>query len=247
MKVDYTGIAGTYDDHRFYAAKEIKKLVEFAGIRDGMRLLDLGCGTGNVSVQLQAMKDLDIVGADSSRPMLEIAGRKSLDVICAAAGRDFLPFNDNTFDMVIIAYVIHQIDDLAAVFSECHRVLSKGRLVLITSSHRQIETEHPVLGNLFPSAVKIDKARFPDIPVIEQHLAGAGFTNVQRQTLRIEKVPLDDEYLQKVKGKYVSTYHLIPQDEFEQGVAKLEAFIRNSPRTEYTEWQGTLLRADKDA
>jgi len=245
MKIQYDDISRTYDKHRSYSKGEIKKIIEFAGINKGMMILDLGCGTGNVSSQLLELIKVDLVGVDISLPMVEVAKGKSLEVICADADNSYLPFQDNTFDTVILAYVIHQIGILSLLLSECYRVLRNGVLVLLTSSHQQIELTHPVIKQFFPSLIDIDKTRFPDIPVIDSCLSSAGFTDIKHEEIRIENIPLDSEYVEKVKGKYVSTYHLMPQREFELGVAKLEAFIKNSKQTEFMEWRGTLICASK--
>jgi len=191
--------------------------------------------------QLRKLTRVESVGVDISRPMLEVAKGKSLEVIVANAGSGQLPFRDNTFDTVIIAYVIHQIDSLLPLFAECYRILRSGTLVILTSSHRQIEYHHPVIKEFFPSLIDTDKARFPDIPEVDALLSQAGFMDIKHEEVRVEKIPLDDEYLQKVKGKYVSTYHLLPQSEFERGVARLEAFIKNSRQPEFREWRGTLI------
>jgi ubiquinone/menaquinone biosynthesis C-methylase UbiE len=245
MNIDYTDIAANYDTYRFYSDKEINKIIDFAGVSEGMRILDLGCGTGNISSRLQQLINVDVVGMDKSPSMLRMAAAKSLQVLRADASTGFLPFHDNIFDIVIAAYVIHQINNIATMFSECYRLLNNGRLVLLTSSHRQIETEHPVFKHFFPSAVEIDKARFPDIPVLHDFLVSAGFTEIRYDTLHISRTPLDEAYLRKVKGKYVSTYRLISQEEFERGVARLEEFIKSAPYQESIDWQGTLIRAEK--
>jgi ubiquinone/menaquinone biosynthesis C-methylase UbiE len=245
MNINYANIAENYDRYRHYSDKEIEKIIDFAGIRAGMFVLDLGCGTGNISKQLKRLMKLDIAGVDKSLSMLRIAAGKSLDVIRADVDKFCLPFRDNTFDIIVAAYVLHQIRNISAVFSECYRVLNNGRLVLLTSSHRQIETEHPIFKHFFPSAVEIDKARFPDLPVIENCLKKTGFTDIRYDEMHIESILLDNDYLEKVKGRYVSTYHLIPQDEFDRGVTKLEEFIKNSPHIESIDWRGTLIQAEK--
>jgi SAM-dependent methyltransferase len=177
--------------------------------------------------------------------MLEVARCKSLEVICADAGRGRLPFREGSFGTIIGAFVIHQIDNLDNLFSECYRILRNGVLVLFTSSHRQIESQHPVIKRFFPGLIDIDKARFPDIPEVEHLLKAAGFTDIKHEEIRVRRDPIDEKFLEKVKGKYISTYHLLPQKGFEIGVAGLEEFINNTRRTEPGEWGGTLIRARK--
>ncbi len=89
--------------------------------------------------------------------MLKVAKDKSLEVICTDIDNQQLPFRDSSFDTVIGAYVIHQIKNLNFMLSECHRVLRDGVLVLLTSSHKQIEDQHPIIKDFFPSYVDIDK------------------------------------------------------------------------------------------
>ena len=245
MNINYEDISRTYDKHRSYSASEVEAIIHFADIKAGMRILDLGCGTGNLASQLLKVLDVDIVGADISLPMLSVARGKSLDVLCADAGSGRLPFPDESFDRVIIAYVLHQINSLVPLFAECYRILRSGVLVIFTSSHRQIESTHAVPKDFFPGLIDADKARFPDIPVIDRHLDAAGFRDIRHRELRRENIPMDDAYLARIKGKYVSTFHLLPQDEFEKGVARLEVYIRNSRQTIYREWRGTLLHASK--
>jgi SAM-dependent methyltransferase len=244
-KVCYADISKTYDKYRSYSGDEIQEIIDFAGIKPGTKVLDLGCGTGNVARGLRELINADIVGLDISRPMLSVARDKSLEVICADASKGRLPFHDGSFDAIIGAFVIHQIDNLDNLFAECYRCLRRGVLALLTSSHRQIERHHPVIKRFFPGLIDADKARFPDIPEIDHLLKSAGFTDIKHEDTHVERIPLDEEYLKKVKGKYVSTYQLLPQSEFEAGVARLETYIRNLKQPEIREWRGTLIRAEK--
>ncbi|UCB42494.1 MAG: methyltransferase domain-containing protein [Dehalococcoidales bacterium] len=245
MGIDYADISQTYDEHRSFSKHLVDKVAEFGGIQEGMKALDVGCGTGNLASQLLDMMNLDMIGVDISLSMLEVARGKSLEVICTDAANNRLPFCDSCFDIITATYVIHQISNLELLFSECYRVLRDGALVLLTSSHEQIENEHPVFKRFFPGAIDVDKARFPDIPVICEMLVTAGFHDIRQESVLGASILIDDEYLQKVKGKYVSTYRLLPQREFERGVAELETYIKNLSQPESTVWRGTLIYGRK--
>ena len=131
------------------------------------------------------------------------------------------------------------------MLSECHRVLRDGVLVLLTSSHKQIEDQHPIIKDFFPSYIDIDKSRFPDIHQIDYLLNSISFKDIKHEEVTVENIPIDYEYLQKVKNKYVSTYHLMPEGEFENGIAKLEAFIINRNQPQFRDWHGTIIRGLK--
>lgn len=246
MKADYNDISKSYDRYRSFAGNQTRQMVELGGIEAGTRVLDLGCGTGNVSTQLLEMVDVDITGIDASIGMLKLAREKSLEVICSDVDNQLLPFRDSIFDTIIAVYVIHHISNTEFLFAECYRILQNGTLLLLTSSHRQIERSHPVINQFFPSYVDIDKRRFPDLSVVDNLLRSAGFRDIQHEEVVVENIAIDAEYLQKIKDKYVSTYHLIPQSEFEVGVQRLESFITNTSQPAFTEWRGTLVCGRKN-
>jgi ubiquinone/menaquinone biosynthesis C-methylase UbiE len=244
-QVDYTGISKIYDSYRSYPDVLIKKIIELGRISRGKKVLDLGCGTGNIACQIKNTIEADLVGVDVSLAMLKVAKNKSLEVLCTNIDNQQLPFRDSSFDTLIGAYVIHQIKNLNSILSECYRVLRDGVLVLLTSSHKQIEDQHPIIKNFFPSYVDIDKRRFPDIDRIDYLLESLSFKDIRHEEVTVENIPIDYEYLQKVKNKYVSTYHLMPQGEFENGIAKLEDFIINRNQPEFRDWHSTIIRGLK--
>jgi methionine biosynthesis protein MetW len=241
MEVNYTDISKIYDSYRSYPVSLLKKIIALGGISQGKKVLDLGCGTGNIASQLRTAAKADVIGIDASFAMLKVAKDKSLEVICADIDNQQLPFRDGSFDTVILAYVIHQIKNLKFLLSECYRVLRDGVLVLLTSSHEQIENQHPVIKDFFPSYIDVDKGRFPDIHHIDYLLNSLGLQDIKHEEIKLENIPIDYEYLQKVKNKYVSTYYLIPESEFENGVKRLEAFITNSKQPQFKDWHGMIV------
>lgn len=103
--------------------------LERAGLKPGMRLLDLATGTGVVARAASALTD-HIVTADASIGMLR-AGRGKTGLPAVQAKGEQLPFRDHGFDMLSIGYALRHFADLQAVFSEFHRVVSPGAKVLI--------------------------------------------------------------------------------------------------------------------
>ena len=234
MKIDYNTISKTYDNHRSYGHSEILQLIRFGEIEAGAKILDLGCGTGNLSTQLLEFIPADVIGID-----------KSLQVLCGDADHSSLPIKDNSFDLVIGAFVIHHMKNTRALIRECYRILNDGALILITSSHRQIEKLHPVLKEFFPSLVVLDKKRFPEVTELDDFFKSAGFKSIKHKELVINRIPIDTTYLDKIKSKYVTTLHLLSENEFRAGVEKLEAYIKNNTEPVYREWRGTMIYGRK--
>jgi ubiquinone/menaquinone biosynthesis C-methylase UbiE len=245
MKIDYKNISKTYDTYRSFAHSEVLQLIRFGKIERGMTILDLGCGTGNLSAQLLEWTLADTIGMDKSLPMLEKANKKALQVLCADADFCPLPFKNGSFDVVIMAYVIHHIKNRMALIRECFRILNGGALILLTSSHGQIDRLHPVIKDFFPSLIEMDKKRFPEISKLDYFLRMVEFKDIKHEELIITKIPIDRDYLDKIKNKFVSTFYLLSENEFKTGIEKLEVFIKNNTEPVYREWRGTMIYGKK--
>jgi hypothetical protein len=128
---------------------------------------------------------------------------------------------------------------------ECFRILNDGALILLTSSHVQIENLHPVIKEFFPSLIEMDKKRFPEISKLDYFFEMAGFRDIRHEELIISKIPIDTVYLEKVKNKFVSTFLLLPENEFMAGVEDLEIFIKKNTDPVYREWHGTMIYGKK--
>lgn len=108
------------------------EFVSQAELFDGVRVLEIGCGTGNVTQRLKrAQPGAQLTGMDPDPRALAKAGRK----FGIAAGIRFdrgyaqeLPYADETFDRVLSSMMVHHLDDdvKAAAVAEAFRVLRPG-------------------------------------------------------------------------------------------------------------------------
>lgn len=108
----------------------------------GALVLDLACGTGDLALSLlRAQRSLSIVGADLSQPMLEIGVKKviqrkaSPNIRFVRADALKLPFSDNKFDAVVIAFGIRNISPMEGALKEIVRVLKVGSDAFILEMH----------------------------------------------------------------------------------------------------------------
>lgn len=104
------------------------------------RILELGCGSGNV---LRALKKaypdaVDLVGVDNSRSMLRSAQEKVPTArIVQADIVEFLQTEpDKSYDLVVMQNSLYVVDDRTSLWAELHRVLRAHGSVVITNSDR---------------------------------------------------------------------------------------------------------------
>jgi malonyl-CoA O-methyltransferase len=133
----YSKWAAQYDsDPNPLIAIEENVVLELVGDAQGLRVLDLGCGTGRYCVRL-AERGARVIGIDSTLGMLRQAVPKS----------DHTPFSvvqgtlyalcvpNRTFDLIVCALTLNHVEHLERVFREATRVLRRGGAMVISDFH----------------------------------------------------------------------------------------------------------------
>jgi demethylmenaquinone methyltransferase/2-methoxy-6-polyprenyl-1,4-benzoquinol methylase len=208
---DYDWMSGamSFGTDRLYRRRALQE----AGLKPGMRVLDVATGTGLVAqAALDAgVAQLDVVGLDASRGMLE-ENRKHRAVQLIQGFGEALPFREATFDFIVMGYALRHVEDLAALFAEFDRVLRQPGEVLILEISRPASRLGFVLLRLYmqqllpfvtrfasrsPEATRLMKYYWATIAEcvppasILSALSGAGFHPVERKT----RVGILSEYL----------------------------------------------------
>lgn len=120
-----------------------KKLVRLLRTKKPSRILDVATGTGDLAIALTRLKPEKIIGIDIAEKMLEIARQKirkrGLDEIISFRKSDAerIPFSNQSFDAVTVAFGVRNYEDLRKGLSEMKRVLRPGGSMMI------LEFSHP--------------------------------------------------------------------------------------------------------
>jgi demethylmenaquinone methyltransferase/2-methoxy-6-polyprenyl-1,4-benzoquinol methylase len=128
---DYDWVSGlmSFWSDRFYRRDALRR----AGLRPGMRMLDVASGTGLMIKAALAlgMNPADVTGVDPSRGMLA-QNRARYPVTLLEGKGEALPCQDAEFDFVCMGYALRHVEDLRKLFGEFRRVLRpEGRVLIL--------------------------------------------------------------------------------------------------------------------
>jgi SAM-dependent methyltransferase len=111
-------------------------VLEWLAAKPGERILDLGCGDGQLTQRIIA-NGATVVGVDTSVSMVEAA--RARGVVAMEASAESLPFSDQAFDAVFSNAALHWVRDQDAMLAQVHRVLKPGgRFVAEMGGHGNI-------------------------------------------------------------------------------------------------------------
>ena len=140
--------------------------IELSGLRQGNRVLDLAGGTGDLSIRFSPIvgKEGHVVLADINAAMLKVGRDRIVDrglqsnITVAQSDAECLPFADNCFDCVCIAYGLRNVTRKERALESILRVLKPGgRLVVLEFSkpqNRFISKAYDAFSELWPIAGK---------------------------------------------------------------------------------------------
>jgi ubiquinone/menaquinone biosynthesis C-methylase UbiE len=184
-------------------------------------VLDVGCGTGSLAVTLAEDYACKVWGVDASAEMLDVARAKVPPGIGLKLGRaEALPFKDGWFERAVATLAIH-LWDRPRAFAEVARVVEQGgRFALASFNPAHFAAYY--LNAYFPSILAIDTARFAPATVLAVELADAGFTDTRTASLTQQLSISREAALSRIRGRHISTFQLIPGDEYAEGLARAE-------------------------
>lgn len=210
----FHSVAGKYDLMNDMMSGGIHRLwkritIEQSGARAGMKVLDIAGGTGDLTRKFSRIVGPSgkVVLADINESMLRVGRDKLINAGAAAnieyvqANAECLPFADNTFDILTIAFGLRNVTDKDAALRSMLRVLKPGGKVMVLEFSK---TDNPLLTkaydfysfNILPQMGKLiandaESYRYlaesirmhPDQETLKEMMAGAGFVNCRYQNM----------------------------------------------------------------
>ncbi|MGM0932796.1 MAG: bifunctional demethylmenaquinone methyltransferase/2-methoxy-6-polyprenyl-1,4-benzoquinol methylase UbiE [Bacteroidota bacterium] len=206
----FDNISGNYDDlNRVISfgtdVKWRKKVIALVAAQNPKAILDIATGTGDLAIQMAPIKAERIIGLDISEGMLNVGRKKiaakNLDkrVEMIQGDSEALPFDDNSFDAITVAFGVRNFETLEKGLAEIYRVLKPGGIfvVLETSVPTKFPFKQgykfysgyvlPLIGKAFSkdkdaySYLSKSAASFPYGENFNNILKKIGFTNVEHQ------------------------------------------------------------------
>ena len=141
--------------------------IELSGLRKGHKVLDLAGGTGDFSLRFSPIvgPEGQVVLADINEAMLAVGRDRIIDkganfnVDVAQVNAEALPFADDTFDCITIAYGLRNVTDKDAALRSMRRVLKPGGRVLVLEFSKPqnefVRKGYDAFSKLWPLAGKV--------------------------------------------------------------------------------------------
>jgi len=130
---DFSKSAASYDEG--YAGKFSRRFYNLlqneVKLDDGMRILDVGCGTGALLKRLCMGRNIDAYGIDAEESMIAVATNQCPDYSIRQAKSEQIPFGDGYFDILTACMAYHHFSDKAGFAREASRVLKPGGVLYI--------------------------------------------------------------------------------------------------------------------
>jgi SAM-dependent methyltransferase len=194
--------------------------VELGGLRQGQRVLDLGCGTGGFAVAIAEATGAQVVGCDRTPSFLAYARGRSAAVEWVHGDAESLPFADSSFDRVLISLLLHQLEEPARAISEAFRVLRRsGALVVRTVLPDAAAARIPF--RFFPTLAQVQAEQMPSLDDVTVWMRTAGF-DVIRVGDVLRNKPLEVEAVEtQLRREVRHRYPFLAAAELEDGLRRM--------------------------
>ncbi len=189
----YDRIGLTYNQTRKADPFLVTRMCELLNPEPGEQFLDIGCGTGNYTLEL-AKHNMQVVGIDPSNEMLEKARTRNKEIDWRQGVAENIQLPDSSQHGVLAWLTTHHWSDIDQGFREIYRILRPGgRLLIFTSTPEQME--HYWLHHYFPKMMGASGMKMQPELALTSSLIKAGFYMKKTEPYFV-KADLQDLFLQ---------------------------------------------------
>jgi demethylmenaquinone methyltransferase/2-methoxy-6-polyprenyl-1,4-benzoquinol methylase len=179
-----------------------KKVLNLVSSSNPKMILDIATGTGDLAILMATTKVEKIIGLDISSGMLEVGKKKIADknlsdkIEMMLADSENMPFEDNTFDAITVAFGVRNFENLEKGLAEILRVLKPNGIFVILETSNPTKSPYkqgynfytknilPLIGKLFSKDnvaygyLSESASVFPFGEALNNILRKVGFINV---------------------------------------------------------------------
>ena len=179
-----------------------KKVLNLVSSSNPKMILDIATGTGDLAILMATTKAEKIIGLDISSGMLEVGKKKIADknlsdkIEMMLADSENMPFEDNTFDAITVAFGVRNFENLEKGLAEILRVLKPNGIFVILETSNPTKSPYkqgyhfytknilPLIGKLFSKDdvaygyLSESASVFPFGEALNNILRKVGFINV---------------------------------------------------------------------
>lgn len=238
--IDYDVIEATYDDDPVrHDVPPDDRLGALAVGREGVRVLDVGCGTGLwLEAQKRAFSGLVVAGVDPSAGMLARARGRLPGADLRVATAEALPHDAGVFDFVASRFAYHHFRDVERALDEMARVLAPGGVLHLMNVVPQ-RMRGAWVPAWFAEAKAID-ARYPSPEALQAWLEQRGLRVTLAFVQRSGEIAIA-EALRVARARDQSHLYALDDDSYARGLAALESAAEADPSRRLPT-ESTLLR-----
>ena len=241
-------VAKSYQQLSFFQKEEGKKLINDLEIHRGHVILDLGCGTGELSVYLSELVGQDgrVVAVDPDSYRVEVARESHRQVknleFQEGSSASFPGMGSETYDIVFSNFVFHWIQDKEEAFKNMFRSLKPAGKIVLTYGDRLHSIEHKIYGEL-QNSESMERMRskrwYERRANMEEMCSAAGFEIIKSVDVKMEDLEFENVeslcsfILATNQGRFVS--ELATRDKVSRFCAQYTSGENSKPLTLYTD------------
>ena len=232
-RVDFSGNARVYD-HRHGALlseDEVARLSIAVALHPGVRILDIGAGTGRTAIPLAEL-GCEVVAIEPAWGMVEALRAKAQGTkfrVIAGEG-SHLPFPDGRVDVVVIARLLYLTPDWRAVLTEAYRVLASGGHLLHEWGNGEADEEWVQIREKARALFEAAGVRFPFHPgvrsevEVDKYLEVLGFVRTADLPMGPGPILTLSEFLRRLAGGELSYIWNVTKSVQEECLPSLKAW-----------------------